>query len=108
MRPRRKIFLLFSAAAFVLALLMYLSAGERARELSAPQPSAGNTRASGGYCLRSEGERLYVVPLAGGEATLIDGVCVSDLPEVDRRQLAVGLTVPDESALLALLEDYTG
>ncbi len=109
MKLVKRLFLVFSAVMFALALLGYLrQEPERSRSSREPETVMAGSSREEGYFVRSEGLRLRVQPLGGGAARYIEGICVADLPAADREQLALGLTLPDEAALLALLEDYTG
>ncbi len=104
MKLFKRLFLFFSAVLFALSL---------SRHMDPPvsSPLRGTDTAAvctGGYDVRSEGNRIRVQPLSGGQPRYVEGVLVTDLPEADRLQLAEGFSVPDDAALLALLEDYTG
>lgn len=106
MKLIRRSFLFFAAVMFALSLARWLDTRElpprEQQSVSAAQSE------SGGYLVRSEGDRVCVVPATGGHPLYLEGVKVSDLPEADRLQLAAGFALPDDDALLALLEDYTG
>lgn len=106
MKLIRRLLLLFAAALFALSLQNYL--GSKNGTPQEVGSSAAGSALSEGYLVRSEGDRICVQPLSGGRPGYIEGLRVSDLPEEDRRQLAQGLSLPDEASLLALLEDYTG
>lgn len=106
MKLAKRLFLLFAAGLFVLSLINYLEHhADMPREV---ETTSAGSPAGEGYLVRSEGRRLCVQSLGGGSVRYIEGICVSDLPPADREQLARGFTLPDEAALLALLEDYTG
>lgn len=106
MRMIGRLFLVIAAGLFILSLAGYLKVGAPvSRE---PDSLASGAPADGGYLVHSEGDRVCVRPLSGGRPGYVEGLRVSDLPEEDRRQLAAGLSLPDEESLLALLEDYTG
>lgn len=108
MKLAKRLFLLFSAAMFALSLVNFLRHNtDEPQELNAEAASAASA-SSEGFLVRSEGDRICIQPTGGGIVRYVDGVRVSDLPEADRLQLAHGFTLPDEAALLALLEDYTG
>lgn len=106
MKLIRRLFLFFAAVMFAMALMRWLDAREpaprEAQSASASQP------AGSGYMVRSEDDRVCVVPMSGGHPLYLDGIKVSDLPEADRAQLDAGFVLPDDQALIALLEDYTG
>ena len=106
MKLAKRIFLLFAAGLFALSLINYLEhSSGTPRDISS---SSAGAPADEGYLVRSEGLRLTVRPLGGGPVRYVEGVCISDLPPADRDLLARGFTLPDERALIALLEDYTG
>jgi|GEM_PF-1738929 len=106
MKLIRRMFLFIAAVLFALSAARYLAAENRAPR--DPGGREASLSAEEGYLVRSEGNRVRVTPVGGGRAAYMDGVLVSDLPEADRRQLAEGFRLPDDDALLALLEDYTG
>ncbi len=106
MKLAKRLFLLFAAGLFALSLLNYLEHNaDASRHTDAP---AQSSPAKEGYFVQSEGLRICIRPLSGGPTRYAEGICVSDLPGADREQLACGFTLPDDAALLALLEDYTG
>ena len=106
MKLFQRLFLLLAAGLFALSLQSYLgSRSEAPREVSSSASGSAHTE---GYLVRSDGDRICVQPLSGGRPGYVEGLRVSDLPEEDRRQLAQGVSLPDEASLLALLEDYTG
>ena len=104
MKLIKRLFLLFAAGVFVLSLMNYLEH----REPREVHSSAAGSSVSGGYLVLGEGQRISVRPVGGGPVRYVEGVLISDLPQADREQLARGFTIPDEAALIALLEDYTG
>jgi len=106
MKLAKGLFLFFSAGMFILSAVSYLSRHtDTPREVETASAGASATE---GYLVCSEGNRVCVRPLDGGAARFVEGVLVSDLPPADREQLSRGLVLPDQAALLALLEDYTG
>jgi len=106
MKLIRRLFLFFSAVLFAMSLGDWMDARQSSsREIpgsSSVQP------ADSGYLVRSDGDRVCVTSLSGGRSLYLEGIKVSDLPEADRLQLAAGFSLPDDDALLALFEDYTG
>lgn len=106
MKIAKRLFLFAAAILFALSLMNYIDHhGKLPREV---ETAAAGSSAAEGYHVSSEGNRVCIQPLDGGIVRYVDGLKVSDLPEADRLQLARGFTLPDEAALLALLEDYTG
>ena len=106
MKLFKRLFLLAAAGLFALSLMNYIDHhGAVPREV---ETSSAGSSASEGYLVVGEGDRVCIRPLGGGIVRYVEGVRVSDLPAADREQLARGFTLPDEAALLALLEDYTG
>ena len=106
MKLIRRLFLFLAAALFVYSAVGYISAErEQSRK---PENTAGETVSTDGWLVSSDGDRVRVQPLSGGRPRYVEGLRVSDLPEQDRQQLSLGLCLPDDAALLALLEDYTG
>ena len=101
-----RLFLLLAAGLFILSLYNYLDTDRRSPQ--EPDSLFSGAQAGEGWLVHSEGDRVCIRPLSGGRPGYVEGVRVSDLPEEDRQQLAVGFSLPDERSLLALLEDYTG
>ena len=106
MKLIQRLFLLLAAGLFALSLANWLGTVPDIRR--EPESAASASPEEEGYLVHSEGDRVCVRPLSGGRPGYVEGVRVSDLPEEDRRQLAAGLSLPDEASLMALLEDYTG
>lgn len=109
MKLFRRLFLALAVCMFVFSLARFALFREQlSREADASAGVSAEAYVREGWLVYSDGSRLCVQPLNGGQRLYVEGVSVGDLPEEDRRQLAEGLLLPDSAALLALLEDYTG